>query len=113
MHEMSITESVLEIVGEEMARNNLKTLKSLKLRVGELTAVEPEALRFCFEACIKGTPFEGALLEIEEVPLTGKCPKCLALFPLRDFVNACPACGQKPVEKATGTELDIVSMDAF
>lgn len=112
MHEMSITRSILDVVKKEMADNKVTRLKSVRVKVGELTAVEPETLRFCFEACVKDTPMEGAALEIEEVPLTGKCLKCGKEFRMQDFVSVCPGCGGKEIEKTQGEELDIISMEA-
>lgn len=112
MHEMSITKSMLEAVREEMDRNGMALLRNIKIRVGELTAVEPEALRFCFEASTKGTPMQGAALEIEEVPLTGKCLACGTVFRIEGFRSSCPSCGAREIERLTGTELDIVSIEA-
>jgi hydrogenase nickel incorporation protein HypA/HybF len=109
---MSITRSMMEIVREEMDRHGVKSLKRLKVRVGELTAVEPDTLVFCFEACVKGTPHEGAVLEIEDVPLMGRCVDCSAEFRMENFLQACPECDGASVTKTNGHELDIVSMEA-
>ncbi|MBW7957907.1 MAG: hydrogenase maturation nickel metallochaperone HypA [Deltaproteobacteria bacterium] len=108
---MSITKNILETVRAEMEKAALKELRSVRIRVGELTAVEPEALRFCFEASIKGTSFEGAALDIEEAPLTGKCEGCGLVFRISLFERTCPGCGGSSVEIAGGNELDIVSME--
>ncbi len=112
MHEMSITKSMLDLVGREMKSSGLKRLKKVSIRVGELTAVEPETLRFCFEESIKGTPMEGAALEIEDVPLSGKCNGCGAEFRIEAFSHACPKCGANEIERIAGNELDIVSIEA-
>jgi hydrogenase nickel incorporation protein HypA/HybF len=76
MHEMSITLSMIDIVTEEMEKRGVERLERLKIRVGELTAVEPQSLLFCFDVCTKDTPLEGAVLDIEEVPLMGTCMDC-------------------------------------
>ncbi len=109
---MSITRSVLEAVGREMEKGGLKELRRVSLRVGELTAVEPEALRFCFDASVKGTPLEGAVLEIEEVPLTGRCADCSSEFRMEGFACVCPGCKGRSIERLTGGELDLVSIEA-
>ncbi|MFQ5735573.1 MAG: hydrogenase maturation nickel metallochaperone HypA [Thermodesulfobacteriota bacterium] len=109
---MAITRSMLEAVGREMEKSVLERLKRVSIRVGELAAVEPEALRFCFEAAVKGTPMEGALLDIEEVPLTGRCAPCSADFRIDGFAPVCPRCGNRAIERLTGTELDLVSIEA-
>jgi len=109
---MAITRCVLDTVGREMKKLGLTHLRTVRVRVGELTAVEPESLRFCFDASIKGTPMEGASLDIEEVPLTGRCEKCSAEFRIDSFRSACPGCGSTSIERLTGSELDLVSIEA-
>ncbi|OGP95498.1 MAG: hydrogenase maturation nickel metallochaperone HypA [Deltaproteobacteria bacterium RBG_19FT_COMBO_56_10] len=111
MHEMSITRSMLEIVRREMEASGIHALRKLKVRIGELTAVEPDTLKFCFDVSIKGTPFEGAVLEIEEVPLGGKCRDCGGEFRITAFDNRCPRCGSTDIERVSGHELDIISME--
>lgn len=112
MHEMSITASILEVIREQMVKSEVKRLKSIKLRIGELTAIEPDSLRFCFEASIDGSPLEGAVLEIETVPLTGRCSDCSKVFGLEQYLSSvCPHCGGAASDLISGRELDIVSME--
>ncbi len=112
MHEMSIAMDILAVVKKEMKENGVGKLKNLKIRVGEITAVEPESLRFCFEATIEKTPLEGATLHIEEVPLMGRCKNCGEEFRLeRYFSTPCPGCGGNASDIVSGRELDIVSME--
>jgi hydrogenase nickel incorporation protein HypA/HybF len=109
---MSITVSMMDIVEEQMLKNGVERLKTLKVRVGELTAVEPEALKFCFEVCTRGTVMEGVLLDIEEVPLMGRCSECGVEFLMEGFFLPCPGCDGAEVKKISGSELEIVSMEA-
>ncbi|MCC6347051.1 MAG: hydrogenase maturation nickel metallochaperone HypA [Nitrospirales bacterium] len=111
MHELSIARSMLDIVREQMARHGAEKLRSLKIRVGEMTAVEPQALLFCFEACTKDTPLEGAALDIEVVPLAGRCEECGTEMRIEGYSAQCPACRSASVEHISGHELAIVSME--
>jgi hydrogenase nickel incorporation protein HypA/HybF len=113
MHELSIARSILEIVSAEMRKSGANELRSLKIRIGELTAVDSGALRFAFDSCTMNTPMRGARLDIEEVPLTGRCSECNKEFLIIDFKNRCPHCNGASIEKLTGTELDIISMEVF
>src|SRR3989304_6332451 len=112
---MSITRSIVETVEREMDRAGLARLDKVRIRVGELTAVEPDVLRFCFETSIKGTRLEGAALDIEEVPLTGRCRACGESFRITGritgFASVCPKCKGTDIERTGGTELDIVSIE--
>ena len=56
MHELAITQSVVEAVTE---RTGSAPVASVRLRVGRLAGVVPDAMRFCFELVTAGTPLEG------------------------------------------------------
>jgi hydrogenase nickel incorporation protein HypA/HybF len=111
MHEMSIAQSLINILQEEMAKNGAATLRSVRLSVGEMTAIVPESLSFCFEIITQGTPFEGAKLLMDRIPLRGYCPKCEETFDIKEFVFICPTCGSTTIETIAGQELSIVEME--
>lgn len=97
MHEMSIITSVLSIVQDEMKKNNVTRLLSVKLCYGDLSNVVPEALSFAFEALTLQTELAGARLETERIPLTLHCSQCGHEFdpPGREyFLTPCPQCGE-------------------
>ena len=64
MHELSITRSVVAIVSEHAAGQRVMRVR---LEIGRLSSVMPEAIRFCFDVCARGTALEGAELEIVEL----------------------------------------------
>jgi len=111
MHEMSIAQSLIEIIREEMVRHGAQHLRSVRLQVGEMSAVVPESLSFSFEVITSGTPLEGAKLVIETVPPEGRCTECGKQFEIKDYVFLCPACGGTRVETVAGQELSIVDME--
>lgn len=112
MHEMSIAINIIDRVKSEMEEHGAHRLKSLNLKIGEMTAVEPESLRFCFNAMTEGTVLEGAKLHIEEIALKGRCKACNNEFPLEQyFITACPDCGEKESDLISGKELDFTSME--
>jgi hydrogenase nickel incorporation protein HypA/HybF len=72
MHEMSIAQSILEVV-QQYARDNGHTgdvnvprVRSVRLKVGEMAGVAPESLQFCFEVASEGTVARGAELLIDD-----------------------------------------------
>lgn len=112
MHEMSIAVNILDIVKSELAKNDAGELKSIKLKIGAMTAVEPESLSFCFSAITEGTDMAGVKLDIEEIAVRGRCNNCFTEFELdRYFSTPCPGCGGSSSELVSGRELDIVSME--
>ncbi len=112
MHEMSIAQSVLDIILQESQTHKVNRVLSVALRVGELSAVETESLKFCFELITKGTLAEGARLEIERVQVTCRCQDCGSDFSVEELVFSCPACQGPRVEMLSGRELSIESFEA-
>lgn len=106
MHELAITQSVVDSVCE---RAEGRPVHEVRVRVGVLTAVVPDAMRFCFGLVAEGTAAEGARLEIDQPPGAGRCRTCADVFTLTDLILLCP-CGSADVEITSGQELQIVSM---
>lgn len=111
MHELSIAESILDIVTAEAVKHRAPAVTAIKLRLGEFTGVVREALEFAFEIARQGTVAERAALEIEWVPLETRCPGCgLTGRPGEDFCLVCERCG-KPVEILSGREMQVEYVD--
>ncbi|MCF0155249.1 MAG: hydrogenase maturation nickel metallochaperone HypA [Veillonella sp.] len=111
MHEMSIAEGIVDIVLDTVKANQAKVVHSVQLDVGLMSGVEPDALLFCFDAVTKGTPAEGAKLEINTIPIVGRCFDCGHMFDVKDYVFVCPQCGSRIVQTASGKELRVTSID--
>lgn len=107
MHEMAITQSVVDAVCE---RAGDRSVRSIHLQIGRLCAVVPDAMQFCFELVTEGTVAEGARLDIEVPPGQAHCRGCDTDFPLQDLILLCP-CGSADVEVLSGRELRIMSME--
>lgn len=111
MHEMSIAEGIVDIALDTMKNNDGTVVHAVRLRLGAMSGIEPDALLFCFEAVTKGTAAEGAELVIEHVPLKAKCLDCLTEFVVEGYRFICPACQSTTVTTVTGRELQVLSID--
>lgn len=111
MHEMSITSGLVELLNEQLRDYPGARVTRVNLKVGRLTAVEPDALTFCFQVLTEGTPIEGAELHIELVPVRACCLKCHHRFKVEGFYFQCPRCSGTELETVAGNELDLVSLD--
>ncbi len=111
MHELSIANSIFDTVSMEMTRLNLQSIQAVVLRVGALSAVDPEALRFSFEAITAETPLANTKLEIEQVAIQGKCKICGSKFTVEDFIFACPLCQSGQIEVTHGEEMEIAYLE--
>jgi len=107
MHEMAITQSVVDAVCEHAAG---RRVHSVKLEVGALCAVVPDSMQFCFELATEGTLAAGARLDLDVQPGSARCRSCGQSFELRDLILLCP-CGSADVEVLAGRDLKILSME--
>jgi hydrogenase nickel incorporation protein HypA/HybF len=111
MHELSIAQSIIDILHEQMKIHKLSRVESVGLRIGKLRGVEIESLNFGFGVLTEGSPLEGAQLEVEEVPMEGRCVTCGQRFALENWLDDCPFCRATEVELISGKELDIVAIE--
>jgi hydrogenase nickel incorporation protein HypA/HybF len=111
MHEMSLAEGVLQLVEDTAQREKAQRVKLVILEIGRLSSVEPEAMRFCFEAVTKGSIAEGATLEIIETPGEGCCIGCGETVAKVESYAACPLCGSYQVQPTGGTEMRVKEIE--
>lgn len=111
MHELSLAESVVQIVEETRCAQGGGRVRTVCLEIGALAAVEVEALRFCFEVVVRDTAFADARLEIAEIPGLGCCKVCAQTTPVGALYDACPHCGGYPVEVVQGTEMRVKAIE--
>jgi hydrogenase nickel incorporation protein HypA/HybF len=111
MHEIAIVESIIDIISTEMKNHNMARVETIRLRIGEMSHIMPDALIFSFDVSSKGTPLEGAKLIIETVPTKGRCKGCGAEFTIKDIFDICPECDGISYEIISGKELEIAEFD--
>ncbi|MEO7352503.1 MAG: hydrogenase maturation nickel metallochaperone HypA [Marmoricola sp.] len=107
MHELSIAESIVDSV---LQRTGDRAVHVVRVRIGRLTAVVPDALHFCFELATAGTPLEGARLEVDETDARLHCRSCGEDVVVRDLILLCE-CGSADVDVVSGRELQVSSVD--
>ncbi|MER6196326.1 hydrogenase maturation nickel metallochaperone HypA [Streptomyces sp. NPDC001586] len=112
MHEMSIAMAVVGQVEEAAQAGGARAVTSVRLRVGELAGVVPDALAFCFELACAGTVLDGASLVTESVPARARCASCPGTWAVGMPPElCCPGCGRATdVELLSGRELEILSV---
>jgi hydrogenase nickel incorporation protein HypA/HybF len=111
MHEMSLAEGVLQLVEDTARRESANRVKLVVLEIGRLSSVEPEAIRFCFEAVTHGSIAQGAALEIIAVPGAGWCMPCAETVAMSELYGACPKCGSHQVQPTGGTEMRVKEIE--
>jgi len=107
MHEMSLAMSILKIVEDAARPHQAARVTTVRLEIGALSAVEPEALRFCFDAVTRGSLADGAQLQIDQTPGGGWCLACSRQVAMAALTDACPLCGSYQIQAQTGTEMRV------
>jgi hydrogenase nickel incorporation protein HypA/HybF len=103
MHELAITQSVVDQISERMGDAKVTRVA---LEIGLLSGVVCDSVRFCFDVCIQRTTLDGASLEIIQIPGRAQCRQCGAEFAVEDFFELC-RCGSADLEILSGQELKI------
>lgn len=112
MHELSIAMSLVERACEEVERRGGCRVDALFLRLGPLSGVVEDALRFSWDLATESTAIAGARLVIEHVPLVVRCPRCEAERELPGIQHfRCPDCGGPVDEVVTGRELELRALE--
>ena len=109
MHELSIAEGILDRIAA--VDGMPKRLETVRLRLGPLSGVSADALRFCFTEAARARGFGAPALEIEETRLEWRCERCGAVHQSEDPMQPCPACGERRRELVAGNELIVESVD--
>ena len=130
MHEASYAISIINSIMQHLGNEKVK-VKKIKLKIGELTMIDPVALESAIQAYGVGTPVEGAKLEYELVPAKIRCKKCGAVWSLKDIypqleskvplihmyphivveLLKCPKCGSNEIEIVQGEEFILEAVE--
>ena len=111
MHELSITQSILDIVNEHARRAGARRVLSIQLVVGELTGLVDDSIQFYMDMLSPDTLAAGARLAIRRVPVRVRCRACGQEFEPQDLNWACPHCAAVGGEILSGREFQVESIE--
>lgn len=111
MHEMALVEGVMQIVLNAAREHAAARVLRVRLRIGALSCVAPEALRFCFDVAARNTAADGATLDIVPVPGTAWCAACQDSRTIRSRADACPTCGSAQLLVTGGDDLAVQDLE--
>jgi hydrogenase nickel incorporation protein HypA/HybF len=102
----------LEGVQETARAQGIERVNAVMVRVGALSGIAPEALKFSWDVATAETIAEGSELRIEDIPLVIFCERCEAeRAPAAGSGLVCPDCGTPSGRIVTGRELQLVAME--
>lgn len=110
MHELWLCKSILEIIKQQANALQCTRIKKIVLEIGQLAAIEKDALIFGLKVITEGTVAENAELYIIDIPGEALCESCQKRSPLQQYYDACPICGGHALQVVQGEELRVKSM---
>ena len=112
MHEVSICQHLLALLEQEAKRHGVNKIIRLRVEIGRLSCLEPEALRFAFDTMAPGTIAEAAELQIDQPPIRATCKDCGVTVQLETRFRPCTSCGSARLEVHRGDEMRLLEMEA-
>ncbi|RKX69910.1 hydrogenase maturation nickel metallochaperone HypA [candidate division WOR-3 bacterium] len=104
MHELAITESILEIVLKEANRNRGKRVREIGIVLGRMSSFVPECIEYYFDFLSRGTIAEGAKLKFTLISPVIVCRHCDQEIEIEDPFMVCPICGNTDTKLISGRE---------
>jgi hydrogenase nickel incorporation protein HypA/HybF len=111
MHELAVTQSVLEIVLRHARRAGGARVSAIHLVVGQLSSIVDDSVAFYWESVARGTPAEGARLCFRRIPARLRCEACGGEFPWPEESLDCPACASHSVRLTAGDEFSVEAIE--
>ena len=111
MHELAVTESILEIAMRHARAAQAKRITDLHLVIGQLSSIVDDSVQFYWEIITKGTPAENSCLHFERIVAQLLCLECNHQYSPLDEDLACPACGSLKVKIIAGEEFRLEAID--
>ncbi|MCX5865980.1 MAG: hydrogenase maturation nickel metallochaperone HypA [Proteobacteria bacterium] len=111
MHETAIAQEILRIVEEAARRGGARKITRIRLVAGEMRAIVPQTLEWCFTFVSEGTMAVGAKIELETIPVRVRCSACKKESQLAEADFRCPACQSQELEVITGMEFMVKDIE--
>lgn len=111
MHEMSLAEGVVQLIEDAAREQAFERVTAVWLEIGQLSGVEVEAMKFCFDVVTRDGIADGARLEIIATPGTGWCMQCSKTVPMSEVFGECPDCGSHQMQVTGGTEMRVKELE--
>ena len=111
MHELSVTQSILNIALETAEKENAKKVNKIRLTIGEMTGCVPEYIQEYFDILSEGTIAHGAELVFDRTNAMAECMECGAKTHLIRFRFRCGSCGSQKLTIISGREFQVDSVD--
>lgn len=108
---MSVAKNILDIVHEHVQSEDENRVRSIILKIGEMSGIVCDSLEFCFSSLVHNTPLGGAKLFIQTIPISAECNFCNYNSRLEYGIFFCEKCHSSDIKIISGRELQIVQIE--
>jgi hydrogenase nickel incorporation protein HypA/HybF len=111
MHELPITQSILEIALRHAKQADAKRVTDLHIVMGELATMVDDSIQFYWDMITEGTIAQGATLHFRRVPAELQCMACFTRYKPKEMELVCPNCGSVGAKIVAGEEFSLEAID--
>ena len=111
MHELSLAESLVEIIEDQVRKNGASKVTSVTVLIGEMSGVQKDAMEFCLPEATRNSVAENANFIIKEEKLEVLCQSCGKLSNPDIYFLACEHCESSDVRVTKGKDFKLLSLD--
>jgi hydrogenase nickel incorporation protein HypA/HybF len=111
MHELPVTESILEISLRHAKEAGARRVTDLFLVIGQLASIVDDSVAFYWDIISKDTPAQGAKLHFKRIPTEMRCRDCNVRYQPAAEDPACPDCGGFNIQIVAGEEFYLEAID--
>ncbi|RPJ38515.1 MAG: hydrogenase maturation nickel metallochaperone HypA [Chloroflexi bacterium] len=111
MHELAVTESILNIAVKHAQQANASRVSEVYLVIGRLASIVDDSVQFYWEMMSEGTLCAGSKLHFQRVPAQLVCLNCGNDYMLDGELEPCPACGSAKVKVTSGDQFYLDSIE--
>jgi hydrogenase nickel incorporation protein HypA/HybF len=111
MHELAVTQSILEICVRAADAQNAARITDIYLKIGQWSSIVDDSVQFYWETISEGTLAQGATLHFERIPTQLLCLDCAQVYPPTSIELKCPQCGSLRVHVQQGDEFQVEAIE--
>jgi len=111
MHELSVTENILDISLRYARENNAKKINDIYLVIGDLSTIVDDSVQFYWNIISDNTIAKDACLHFKRIPAKLRCQECTTEYLLSESEFSCPHCNSHNVQIIAGDEFYLEAID--
>ena len=111
MHELSVAQSIVEIIQQHVPESERECVTAVRLKIGACAGIVPDSLEFSFQAITAESSLRQAKLEIETIPFRIYCHACKSTSENETGLVVCSHCGSMDTKILSGAEMHITEIE--